>query len=219
MTETNVRHLLLATDLLAAAELEQKCLKFLCEKLTVTNCMKRFQLVSCGESGQPLNHKWKRAYNKILLFIQLYFYKLLKVTQLYGCTTFAQFKTIIKGECLTVDCEDFVYESVKLWIKYHGVKGQKAYELMQEVQWPLIIDMDRISKDCRENLGENFDHNFHQILQQAIDYHGMRNEDKLHFWKSKKGHCALTSSKNKAYAAFFLSLFSLGKTTAITMQK
>ena len=139
MTETNVRHLLLAADLLAASELERKCLKFLGEKLTIANCMKRFQLVSCDVTGQPSNPKWKKAYDTILLFIQLCFYKLLTATQLYGLTTLAQFKTIIKGQCLTVDSEDMVYESVKLWIKYHGVEGAAAAcELLQEVQWPLV---------------------------------------------------------------------------------
>ena len=75
LTETNVGHLLLAADLLSAEGLEQKCLKFLGEKLTIANCMKRFQLVT-SPSGQSQKIKWKRLHETILLYIQMEFNRL-----------------------------------------------------------------------------------------------------------------------------------------------
>ena len=92
LTETNVGHLLLAADLLAAERLEQKCLKFLGEKLTIANCMKRLQLISSGVASGQTQKKWEKTYDKILFFIQMEFETLVTKIQLYAATDLRQFK-------------------------------------------------------------------------------------------------------------------------------
>ena len=48
-----------------------------------------------------------------------------------------------------MSCEDIVYESVKIWVKYHGADSGSVYLLMQEVQWPLVLDIDGIVEDIK----------------------------------------------------------------------
>ena len=38
---------------------------------------------------------------------------------------------------------------VKMWVKYHGADSGSVYELMQEVQWPLVLDIDGIVADIK----------------------------------------------------------------------
>ena len=101
LTETNVGHLLLASDLLAAERLEQKCLKFLGEKLTIANCMKRLQLISSGGACGQIQQKWEKTYDKILLFIQMEFETLVTKIQLYAAINLQQFKVKPLNEYLT----------------------------------------------------------------------------------------------------------------------
>ena len=102
LTETNVGHLLLASDLLAAERLEKKCLKFLGEKLTIANCMKRLQLISSGGACGQIQQKWEKTYDKILLFIQMEFETLVTKIQLYAATNLRQFKVKPLNEYLTL---------------------------------------------------------------------------------------------------------------------
>ena len=112
--------------------------------------------------------------------------RLVTRTQLYGMTSLHQFKTILKGNCLTVGCEDVVYQAVKAWIRYHGSDAEAAFELLQVVQWPLVTDMEGISEDIqwlRQN--GQWNEKCEEMLNEAREYHKMTSHQKLQFWSQK----------------------------------
>lgn len=109
-------------------------------------------------------------------------------------TSLHQFKTILKGSCLTVSREDVIYQAVKVWVRYHGSDADTAYDLLREVQWPLVIDIEGIAEDV-QGLSQNGQWNAkcQKMLDKAREYHRMTSHQKLQFW-SQEGK------------AFFLSL-------------
>ena len=98
-------------------------------------------------------------------------------------TSLHQFKTILKGNCLTVSREDVVYQAVKVWVRYHGSDAATAFDLLQEVQWPLVMDIEGIAQDV-QGLVQNGQWNAkcQEMLDSAREYHRMTSDRKLQFW-------------------------------------
>ena len=132
--EQNVKHLLIASDLLAIGSVETACFNFLKSTLNESNCVRHFVLADAKRS-------WRNLSRHCANFIQLNFGRLMQLTQIYQQTSAKQFRDIISGESLNVQREEMVLESVLEWVGYdlESRSDQSCLQmLLEEVQWPLV---------------------------------------------------------------------------------
>ena len=74
MGDQNVKHLMVAADMLAIGSVETECFNFLKTNLTVSNCIRRFAIADAKPS-------WHKLARHVQRFIQLRFDQLMKQTQ------------------------------------------------------------------------------------------------------------------------------------------
>ena len=82
--------------------------RFLELKLSLKNCLNRFELLSSKEDGYARKCSWNHTYSKALLFIQMNFYSLSLSSYFYKSLSFQQFYRILSSDCLDCRYEDQV---------------------------------------------------------------------------------------------------------------
>ena len=177
--EQNVKHLMLASDLLAIGDVEIECFNFLKENLNLQTCVRHYVLADAKRS-------WSHLARHIEHYIQLQFAKLRNQTQLYQLTNAEQFGRIISHECLAVKKEEEVLEAALEWVNYDlDERRHQIAEILGQVQWPLIRNSKAL-KDALSNPIIASNSMCSHYVTSAIKYNRMSYEDRLNYWADKR---------------------------------
>ena len=175
--EQNVKSLLIASDMLVIGSVETRCFNFLKATLNTSNCVRHFVLADAKSS-------WKNLSSHCGLFIQRNFDKLRHLTQIYQHTTAEQFGRLLADDCLNVEREEDVLDSVLEWVSYDSESRLRHLPyLMKFVQWPLMRDRRVLEDALSRNPLISSSPECLEMVNGALHYHDLPYAEKVEYWR------------------------------------